>query len=254
MREKTDEEFSQMYRMSRTLFYGLLEKIKDKLEPSERGKINAINSSGSYISAETKLAVTIRWLAGGIHQDICDLFGLSTQNFFHEDGPLWPTIEAINQELVLGFPTDENELDKISEAPLNTQEEIREAYFKKAGPNWNFNDWARLIHVAFDKKHTNIITRINNVSANHLLLSSHHFIRPKKLVSNWTTDKMLSIQILMMIWHMSSMTTRIMSIRIQFTIWRMARWSRIQDMNQLSTSANILIQIFVLGRTGQVLT
>jgi hypothetical protein len=79
------------------------------------GKINAINSSGSYIPAETKLAVTIRWLAGGIHHDICDLFGLSPQNFFHKDGPLWPTIEAINEELVLGFPMDEQELDKISE-------------------------------------------------------------------------------------------------------------------------------------------
>jgi hypothetical protein len=35
-------------------------------------------------------------------------------------------------------------------ASQNMRDEIRAAYFKKAGPNWNLNDWARLIHVAFD--------------------------------------------------------------------------------------------------------
>jgi hypothetical protein len=53
-------------------------------------------------------------------------------------------------------------------ASIDTKEEIRLSYSKKAGPNWNTNDWARLIHRAWDKEH--IIARINNVSTRLLLL------------------------------------------------------------------------------------
>jgi hypothetical protein len=34
-------------------------------------------------------------------------------------------------------------------ASIETKEEIRLSYSKKAGPNWNTNDWARLIHLAW---------------------------------------------------------------------------------------------------------
>lgn len=62
-----DKDF---FRMSRATFNRLLEIIRNTLQISPRGKVNAMNSSGSCIDAITKLAVTILWLAGGAAIDI----------------------------------------------------------------------------------------------------------------------------------------------------------------------------------------
>ena len=68
------------------------------------------------ISAETRLAASLRWLAGGSYLDICFAFGISDGTFYKaERGPLWPTLEAIDRELEISFPlNDEAELERIS--------------------------------------------------------------------------------------------------------------------------------------------
>lgn len=60
MKYLTDAEFKRMFRLSRESFYEFLSWIHRKIEPSDRGKINA------YICGETRFAVTLRWLAGGL--------------------------------------------------------------------------------------------------------------------------------------------------------------------------------------------
>jgi hypothetical protein len=67
-------------------------------------------SSGSSITSTTKLAVTLRWLAGGAYQDIASLFGVSIMNFFHPRGPLWTTIDAIDKAIKLGFSLKQENL------------------------------------------------------------------------------------------------------------------------------------------------
>ena len=71
MHHMNDKQFKRMFRLSRESFYLLLEEIRPKIEPITRGKINAMNRSGSYITGETKLAIALRWLAGGMHYDTC---------------------------------------------------------------------------------------------------------------------------------------------------------------------------------------
>ena len=64
----------------------------------------AAASSGSPINTITRLAVTLRWLAGASYIDLCFAWGLSKAVFYSERGVLWPTIEAIDDHLQLGFP------------------------------------------------------------------------------------------------------------------------------------------------------
>ncbi len=44
--------------------------------------MNACNSSGGHIPAETKLLAALRWLAGGSYWDIALALGVSYDSFF----------------------------------------------------------------------------------------------------------------------------------------------------------------------------
>ncbi len=68
----------------------------------------AENSSGSNISLRTRLACTLRWLAGGSYIDICFEFGISPGSFYVNGGVLWGTIESIDRIISIGFPFDED--------------------------------------------------------------------------------------------------------------------------------------------------
>jgi hypothetical protein len=106
-------EFLRHFRMTRAAFDKLLAEISPLLV--QRNVQQAINSSGSPLTARTKLAVTLRWLAGGSYLDITRLYGVATKSFFHANGPLWPVIDAINAAFSIEFPIDDTEyLDRVS--------------------------------------------------------------------------------------------------------------------------------------------
>ena len=117
MDKLTSSEFKSMFRMSRDSFEKLLSLLNDKLTISERGKINAINSSGSYIEPKTKLAAALRFLAGGSANDIAFAFGLSISAFYKDNYFLWHTIAAIDKALNnICFPmTEPEKLSRIEE-------------------------------------------------------------------------------------------------------------------------------------------
>jgi hypothetical protein len=79
----------------------------------QRFGVKAQNSSGSAIFFKTRLAVTLRWLAGASHIDLCFDWGLAYSTFFSERGVLWPTVEAIDNAFEMGFPV--NDLDHLGE-------------------------------------------------------------------------------------------------------------------------------------------
>ena len=61
-----DSEFKIMFRMDRTSFNILQHRLEDHIgEPTVEEVRQSMRSSGSPISTKSKLAVTIRWLAGG---------------------------------------------------------------------------------------------------------------------------------------------------------------------------------------------
>lgn len=103
MAQLSEFEFSRMFRMGRTAFGKLLNLIKENISVNQQ---QAINSSGSCIPNVTRLAATLRWLAGGSYLDISFEFGLDQRNFFSKHYFLWKTIDAIDSVLKLGFSLD----------------------------------------------------------------------------------------------------------------------------------------------------
>jgi len=63
-----DTIFKRMFRVDRNTFDYILRKIEPLLS---RNEVKAINSSGEVVTARTRLAVSLRWLAGGSYLDIC---------------------------------------------------------------------------------------------------------------------------------------------------------------------------------------
>jgi hypothetical protein len=100
----SDSSFQKMFRMSRTSFLELCERIDPLIH---RDELKASNSSGSQISTSTRIAMTLRWLAGGIYIDICFAFGVAASTFYNQRGILWPIIDALDKTLTMGYPIDD---------------------------------------------------------------------------------------------------------------------------------------------------
>ena len=98
--------------MSRESF----EDLEERLDPLiRRDEVKAKASSGSAISTRTRIAVTLRWLAGGSYIDLCFAWGIGYSTFFCQRGVLWPTIDAIDELFKLGFPiNDEHALAELA--------------------------------------------------------------------------------------------------------------------------------------------
>ena len=64
------------------------------------------NSSGEPISLMTRLAASLRWLAGGSYLDLCFTWGVGTSTFYADNGVLWPTLIALDGMFPMGFPVD----------------------------------------------------------------------------------------------------------------------------------------------------
>lgn len=101
----SDDTFKKMFRIDRRTFYELVDELNQQITRNDQ---KAINSTGSAIPMSTRLAVTLRWLAGGQYLDLCFAWGLGKSTFFSERGVLWPTIIALDKMLKIGFPIDDD--------------------------------------------------------------------------------------------------------------------------------------------------
>lgn len=68
----SDKEFQQYYRLPKAVFDALLERLRPRIE---RDAMKQENVSGEAFGPELMLAMTLRWLAGGMWQDIVWVFG-----------------------------------------------------------------------------------------------------------------------------------------------------------------------------------
>ena len=116
-----DSTFKRMFRLDRKTFDEVLHLIEPIMV--ERDAKKAINSSGSQISAKTRLAVTLRFLAGGSHIDLCFAWGIGYSTFYSDRGVLWPTIEALDAAFDMGLPLDD----------INRLEELSKVFFDHSG-------------------------------------------------------------------------------------------------------------------------
>jgi hypothetical protein len=56
-----------------------------------------------------------RWLAGGSSLDLCFAWGVAFSTFYHSEGVLWPTLEAIDKAFPIGLPNgDPLKLEELS--------------------------------------------------------------------------------------------------------------------------------------------
>jgi hypothetical protein len=103
MERLPDAIFRRMFRVDRETFSHLVQQLSPLIQ---RDDTYAINASGQPISVGTRLAVTLRWLAGGSSLDLCFAWGISRASFYSERGVLWPTIDAIDSILQIGLPIE----------------------------------------------------------------------------------------------------------------------------------------------------
>ena len=82
--------FRRMYRLDICSFNRLLEMTRSELETNEKTK--AINSCGSAVCPEVRLAMKLRYLAGGSVWDIQSNFEVSTTEFYRS---VWSVVEWV---------------------------------------------------------------------------------------------------------------------------------------------------------------
>lgn len=102
------EVFRRMYRMPIFYFNELLGRIRFKFETADVEM--ARRSSGSEVCAEVRLALTLRYLAGGTVWDIRSNFGVSKTEFYRS---VWTVIDALNSEFPIDL--DISDVDKLKE-------------------------------------------------------------------------------------------------------------------------------------------
>mmetsp|Transcript_14721 Transcript_14721/g.19568 ORF Transcript_14721/g.19568 Transcript_14721/m.19568 type:complete len:434 (-) Transcript_14721:134-1435(-) len=102
--------FKKMYRLDLENFNRLLGYIRDEIT-TENVEM-ARRSSGSEVCAEVRLAMTLRYLAGGSMWDIRLIFDVSHDEFYRS---VWRVVDAINnyEGFKVVFPIDD--VEKLSE-------------------------------------------------------------------------------------------------------------------------------------------
>ena len=112
----TAAEFKLRYRLTAEAFYGLL----DMLEPMLRvdSAKQALRSKGVVTLPCTKLAVCLRFLAGGQVLDLQLIYHLSKSECYN---CVWLGIDAINSAIKIEFPFGDVEKLKVLEAEFAGQ-------------------------------------------------------------------------------------------------------------------------------------
>ena len=113
-----DGLFRVEYRMSPQSFHKLVGLIRNDLEPKKG------NRRKDYLDPETKVMMTLRWLAGGQYVDQCHRNGVSKSSVFRA---FMQVINAINANPLIGHPKWPTTIDECNE--------IASRWAKLSGPS-----------------------------------------------------------------------------------------------------------------------
>ena len=123
MGEITTGDFRQMYRLTWDAFKKLLALLKPELEPIDQTR--ASNAKyGERVLPETKLAITLRYLAGSSIHDLKMIFKTSISTLYDW---IWSTVSAINShpELQVSFPLPNKVPGKDADADEYNAEQLQ---------------------------------------------------------------------------------------------------------------------------------
>ena len=108
-----EAEFKLRYRLSSESFYKLLDILKPELDVTDHRQ-EMRSRSGHPIELPTRLAVALRYFAGGDPLDLCLIYGMSKFQVF---ACIWKAVDAINICLDnINFPIHDVEALKVLEA------------------------------------------------------------------------------------------------------------------------------------------
>ena len=119
----TDGDFRLMYRLTWDAFKKLLALLRPALEPLDQ--MRASNAKyGERVLPATKLAITLRYLAGASIHDLRMLFKTSNSTIYEW---IWLTVSAINShpELQVNFPLPNKVPGKDADADEYNDEQLR---------------------------------------------------------------------------------------------------------------------------------
>ena len=97
-------EFKQRYRLTFDAFYEMLDSIKPALTVDE--KMAKVTKNGHVVEPEVKLAIALRFLAGGSPLDLCLIYHVSKSHVYD---CVWCVVDAINERYDIKFPIDDPE-------------------------------------------------------------------------------------------------------------------------------------------------
>ena len=95
----TAAEFKLRYRLTAESFYTLLDMLEPALQVGSAKQAQC--SKGSVTEPCTKLAVCLRFLAGGQVLDLKLIYHLSESECYH---CIWLGVDAINSAITIDFP------------------------------------------------------------------------------------------------------------------------------------------------------
>ena len=105
-----EKEFKQRYRLNHESFYKLCDILRPDLEVKDPKQAKK-SRFGTVVPVEVKLAIALRFFAGGMVLDLRLIYHVS-QNYVYQC--VWNVVDAVNQNLHYDFPIDDvGELQKL---------------------------------------------------------------------------------------------------------------------------------------------
>ena len=121
----SERDFKLRYRLDRASFNHLHGRIKSSIRTKNREQAKRSRSASGPVASEVRLAVTLRYLAGGMVDDLALIYHISKNEVYSS---LWSTIDAINThpDFDIKFPLDD--ADALREIEREFAEAHRRRY------------------------------------------------------------------------------------------------------------------------------
>ena len=126
-------EFKLRYRLDLASFNHLHDLLEEELKTKNVKQAECGRPSGGAVDSRVRLAITLRYLAGGSIEDIRLIYHVSKMECYR---CMWRTIDAINEhpDLQIEFPIDD------PDALRDMESEFARAHFKRYGSfSWRGN-------------------------------------------------------------------------------------------------------------------